>query len=140
MIIVQKWVKEPGEAIERSRPQTGEVEPVSVMELDEMWHFVQKRTNAGSGQLMTGTGGVRALFSLDKEIPERLRGHGDNSRCLIPGMSARIIIPPVAGLFRTVCMLRPNPERPRLRGRTAVFDIIPHASAVKLSAIQKPDT
>ena len=49
-VIVQKWVKELGDSIERFRPQTDDVEPVSVMELDEMWHFVQKkRTNAGSG-------------------------------------------------------------------------------------------
>ena len=47
---VMRWVKKLGDDIERFRPQSGEVEPVSVMELDEMWHFVQKkRTNAGSG-------------------------------------------------------------------------------------------
>jgi len=47
---VMRWVHKLGDDIERFRPQTGEVEPVSVMELDEMWHFVQKkRTNAGSG-------------------------------------------------------------------------------------------
>ena len=45
-----RWVNKLGDNIERLRPQTGEVEPVSVMELDEMWHFVQKKeTNAGSG-------------------------------------------------------------------------------------------
>jgi len=49
-VIVQHWVKQLGDNIERLRPQTGEVEPVSVMELDEMWHFIQKKeTNAGSG-------------------------------------------------------------------------------------------
>ena len=42
-VIVQKWVKELGDSIERFRPQTGDAEPVSVMELDEMWHFVQKK-------------------------------------------------------------------------------------------------
>jgi len=49
---VMSWVRKLGDDIERLRPQTqtGEIEAVSVMELDEMWHFVQKkRTNAGSG-------------------------------------------------------------------------------------------
>ena len=47
---VMRWVHKLGDDIERLRPQAGEIEPVSVMELDEMWHFVQKkRTNAGSG-------------------------------------------------------------------------------------------
>lgn len=47
---VMRWVQKLGDDIERFRPQADEVEPVSVMELDEMWHFVQKkRTNAGSG-------------------------------------------------------------------------------------------
>ena len=49
-VSVQNWVKQLGDNIERLRPQTGETEAVSIMELDEMWHFVQKkRTNAGSG-------------------------------------------------------------------------------------------
>ena len=49
-VIVQVWVKELGDSIERLRPQTEEGEAVSVMELDEMWHFIQKKeTNAGSG-------------------------------------------------------------------------------------------
>ena len=38
-----RWVKRLGDDIERFRPQTDEVDPVSVMELDEMWHFVQKK-------------------------------------------------------------------------------------------------
>ena len=47
---VMRWVKKLGDDIERFREDTGEVEPVSVMELDEMWHFIQKKeTNAGSG-------------------------------------------------------------------------------------------
>ena len=47
---VMRWIKKLGDDIDRFRPQMGEVEPVSVMELDEMWHFVQKkRTNVGSG-------------------------------------------------------------------------------------------
>ena len=65
---------------------------------------------------MIETGGVCAPFSLGKEIPERLRGYGDNSGCLILSMSARIIVLPIARLFRTICMLKPNPKRPRLRG------------------------
>jgi len=36
--------------IEEFRQREGEVKSVNVMELDEMWHFVQKkRTNAGFG-------------------------------------------------------------------------------------------
>ena len=47
---VMRWVKRLGADIEKFREDTGEVEAVSVMELDEMWHFVQKKeTNAGSG-------------------------------------------------------------------------------------------
>ena len=47
---VMRWVKKLGDDIERFREDTGEIEPVSVMELDEMWHFVQKKqTNVGSG-------------------------------------------------------------------------------------------
>ena len=47
---VMRWVHKLGDDIERFRPQTDEVEQVSVMELDEMWHFVQKKSkNAGSG-------------------------------------------------------------------------------------------
>lgn len=40
---VMSWVKKLGEDIERFRPQNGKIEPVSIMELDEMWHFVQKK-------------------------------------------------------------------------------------------------
>ena len=49
-VIIQHWVKELGDKIEALRPNTGEITHVNVMEIDEMWHFVQKkRTNAGSG-------------------------------------------------------------------------------------------
>lgn len=44
-VSVQKWVKQLGDQIERFRPQDGDVEPVSVMEPDELWHFVQKIKN-----------------------------------------------------------------------------------------------
>ena len=45
-----RWVKKLGDDIEKFREDTGEIEPVSVMELDEMWHFIQKKQiNAGSG-------------------------------------------------------------------------------------------
>ena len=40
---VMCWVHKLGDDIERLRPETGEVESVSVMEIDEMWHFVQKK-------------------------------------------------------------------------------------------------
>ena len=42
-VIVQHWVKQLGDTIERLGPQTGEVESVSIMEMDEMWHFIQKK-------------------------------------------------------------------------------------------------
>ena len=49
-VTVMRWVKRLGDDIERLRPQSGECEAVSVMELDEMWHFVQKkRISSGSG-------------------------------------------------------------------------------------------
>jgi transposase-like protein len=49
-VIVQRWVKELGDKIHKMRPETGKIAQVSIMEIDEMWHFVQKkRTNAGSG-------------------------------------------------------------------------------------------
>lgn len=53
-VSVIKWVRELGDRIEALRPQSGG--EVSVMELDEMWHFVKKSpTNAGSGLPMTAT-------------------------------------------------------------------------------------
>ena len=49
-VTVMRWVKKLGDDIERLRPVADEPESVSVMELDEMWHFVQKKeTNAGCG-------------------------------------------------------------------------------------------
>ncbi len=45
---VMSWVKKLGEDIERLRPAEGE--KVNIMELDEMWHFIQKKhKNAGAG-------------------------------------------------------------------------------------------
>jgi transposase-like protein len=47
---VMRWVEKLGDDIEKFREDTDEVEPVSIMELDEMWHFIQKKhKNAGSG-------------------------------------------------------------------------------------------
>lgn len=45
---VLSWVKKLGDDIEKFRPEnTGKV---SIMELDEMWHFIQKKhKNVGSG-------------------------------------------------------------------------------------------
>lgn len=49
-VIVQHWVKQLGDKIEALRPETGEVTQVNIMEIDEMWHFIQKKhKNAGSG-------------------------------------------------------------------------------------------
>ena len=59
---VMRWVKALGEDIERLRPQNGG--EVSIMELDEMWHFVKKSpTSVGSGLPMTETEKESALFS-----------------------------------------------------------------------------
>ena len=55
-VTVMRWVHRLGDRIEQLREKAGEVEEVSIMEIDEMWHFVQKkRTNVGSGLPMTGT-------------------------------------------------------------------------------------
>lgn len=54
-VSVLKWIRSYGEKIKELRK---EVKPqtVEVMELDEMWHFVQKkRNNYGSGLLMIGS-------------------------------------------------------------------------------------
>ena len=49
-VTVMRWVRKLGDDIEKFRDETGEVQSVDVMELDELWHFVQKkRTNVGSG-------------------------------------------------------------------------------------------
>lgn len=49
-VTVMRWVKKLGDNIEKFRTATDEKENVSIMELDEMWHFIQKKeTNAGSG-------------------------------------------------------------------------------------------
>ena len=42
-VIVQRWVKELGDKIEHLRPETGKITQVNIMEIDEMWHFVQKK-------------------------------------------------------------------------------------------------
>ena len=47
-VTVMKWIRKLGTDIERLRPQSGE--KVSIMELDEMWHFIQKKhKSAGCG-------------------------------------------------------------------------------------------
>ena len=40
---VMRWVKQLGDDIEKFREDTEETEPVNVMELEEIWHFVQKK-------------------------------------------------------------------------------------------------
>lgn len=40
---VMRWIKKLGDHIEEFRKKDGEVESVNAMELDEMWHFVQKK-------------------------------------------------------------------------------------------------
>ena len=45
---VISWVKNLGETIERLKPEMEQV--VTTVELDEMWHFIQKKhKNAGCG-------------------------------------------------------------------------------------------
>ena len=52
---VIKWVKNLAAEIERLRPELQET--VRTVELDEMWHFIQKKhKNAGSGLPGTETG------------------------------------------------------------------------------------
>jgi hypothetical protein len=57
-----KWVKELANEIERLRP---EVEHTVVdVELDEMWHFIQKKLkNAGYG--LHGTGNKSGVLALN---------------------------------------------------------------------------
>ena len=51
------WVKNLGNQIEQLRPEV--TEHVMTVELDEMWHFIQKKhKNAGSGWLGTGSANV----------------------------------------------------------------------------------
>jgi len=47
-VTVMRRVKKLSDDIARFRPQAGEIESINVMALNEMWHFVQKRINAGS--------------------------------------------------------------------------------------------
>ena len=54
-VTVLYWIRELGEAVEQLRKELGSSAKVSVMELDEMWHYVQKkRKSFGSGSLMIG--------------------------------------------------------------------------------------
>jgi len=51
-VAVLNWVRDFGEKVKELR-KTEKPEGVEVMELDEMWHFIQKkRTSFGSGLLM----------------------------------------------------------------------------------------
>ena len=61
-VSVMKWIKKLGDRIEQLRPKNGG--EVSIMELDEMWHFVQKKhENAGAGLPMTATDKRSAVSS-----------------------------------------------------------------------------
>ena len=54
-VTVLKWIRSFGEKIKNLR-KDAKPESVEVMELDEMWHFIQKkRTHFGSGLLMIGS-------------------------------------------------------------------------------------
>ena len=58
---VMGWVKDLAAEIERLRPEVED--QVQTVELDEMWHFIQKkRTNAGFG--LPGTGSENAAVVL----------------------------------------------------------------------------
>lgn len=59
-VTVMKWVRKLGEAIEKQAHAS--VEKISVMELDELWHFIgKKKTNAGSG--------LRMIVMEDASVP-----------------------------------------------------------------------
>jgi len=54
-VTVLYWIRELGEAVEQLRNELKTTAHVQTMELDEMWHYVQKkRENFGSGSLMIG--------------------------------------------------------------------------------------
>ena len=77
---VMRWVRKLGADIERLRPKSGEVEDVSIMELDELWHFVgKKRINAGSGSPMTEISSKSAGLNSAKETSKPHKDYGSNS-------------------------------------------------------------
>ena len=57
-VVVLYWIRELGEKVEVLRKETPPESSCVVMELDEMWHYVQKKNESfGSGSLMIGTEG-----------------------------------------------------------------------------------
>jgi len=50
-VAVLKWVRQAGELIEAYHQQRSkqEQEPVDVLELDELWHYVKKKRSYGYG-------------------------------------------------------------------------------------------
>lgn len=54
-VAVLYWIRELGEKVEELRGNTVAETSCAVMELDEMWHYVQKKNKSfGSGSLMIG--------------------------------------------------------------------------------------
>lgn len=67
-VAVFKWIRSLGEKVASLSPE--KPTSVEVMELDEMWHYVQKKLkNAGSGFLMIET--ERSLLPLNVVVVER---------------------------------------------------------------------
>ncbi len=76
-VTVMRWVRDLGEKIERERTEKqGEV---SIMELDEMWHFIGKKNkNAGYGLRMTVTEDESVPRNLVAVIELPLQNYGNN--------------------------------------------------------------
>jgi len=54
-VTVLYWIRDLGEAVEKLRKELKTNAYVQTMELDEMWHYIQKKQkNFGSGSLMIG--------------------------------------------------------------------------------------
>lgn len=62
-VTIMKWVRKLGDNIQHNQPvPQGRV---TIMELDELWHFIgKKRQNAGSGLRMTVTDDASVPFGL----------------------------------------------------------------------------
>jgi transposase-like protein len=65
-VTVLYWIRELGEAVEKIRETVKSPSEVQIVELDEMWHYVQKkRKNFGSGSLMIGSEKSRSPLNVE---------------------------------------------------------------------------
>lgn len=54
-VTVLNWIRELGQSVKGLRKELAAATNVQVMELDEMWHYIQKKqASFGSGSLMIG--------------------------------------------------------------------------------------